>query len=96
MITDNLKPSLQCVSAAKPVQTVLGQISRAFHYRDRYIFVRLYKQYVQPHLEFSMLCSLVAMDSSRQRNSGVSPKTSGENGRGAKRNGIWRKIKNLD
>jgi hypothetical protein len=36
------------------------------------------------------------MDSSRQRNSGVSPKTSGENGRGAKRNGIWRKIKNLD
>ena len=32
---------------------VLGQISRAFHYRDRYVFVRLYRQYVRPHLEFS-------------------------------------------
>ena len=34
---------------------VLGQISRAFHYRDkyRYVFVRLYKTYVRPHLEFT-------------------------------------------
>ena len=34
-------------------QAVLGQISRAFHYRDRHVFVRLYTQYVRPHLEFS-------------------------------------------
>ncbi len=39
--------------AAKIAQTVLGQISRTFHYRDRHIFLRLYKQYVRPHLEFS-------------------------------------------
>jgi ribonuclease P/MRP protein subunit RPP40 len=26
---------------------------RYFHYRDRYTFLRLYKQYVRPHLEFS-------------------------------------------
>ena len=32
---------------------MLGQISRAFHYRDRHVFVRLYTQYVRPHLEFS-------------------------------------------
>ncbi len=30
-----------------------GQISRAFHFRDRNVFVRLYKQYVMPHLEFA-------------------------------------------
>ena len=33
--------------------TVLGQIRRNFHYRDRHIFLRLYKQYVRPHLEFA-------------------------------------------
>ena len=33
---------------------VLGQITRAFHYRDRRVFLNLYKQYVRPHLEFSV------------------------------------------
>ena len=33
-------------------QIVLGQLTRAFHYRDRHVFVRLYEQYVRPHLEF--------------------------------------------
>ena len=33
--------------------TVLAQLARAFHFRDRHIFVRLYVQYVRPHLEFS-------------------------------------------
>ncbi len=28
-------------------------MSRAFHYRDWFTFVRLYKQYVLPHLEFA-------------------------------------------
>ena len=28
--------------------------SRSFHYRDRKTFIQLYKQYVQPHLEFSI------------------------------------------
>ena len=52
-ITSNLKPAAQCAKAAKTGMTVLGQISRAFHYRDRHTFLRLYKQYVRPHLEFS-------------------------------------------
>ena len=52
-VSDNLKPSAQCSKAARTAQSVLGQISRAFHYRDRHVFVRLYSQYVQPHLEFS-------------------------------------------
>jgi hypothetical protein len=32
---------------------VLHQIRRNFHYRDRFTFVPLYKQYVRPHLEFA-------------------------------------------
>ena len=48
-----MKPSAQCAVAARTAQGVLGQITRAFHYRDRHVFMRLYKQYVRPHLEFS-------------------------------------------
>ena len=52
-ITSNLKPATQCARAARTARAVLGQIARAFHYRDRHVFVRLYVQYVRPHLEFS-------------------------------------------
>ena len=52
-VTSNLKPTAQCARAARTAQAVLGQISRAFHYRDCHVFVRLYQQYVRPHLEFS-------------------------------------------
>ena len=52
-VTSKLKPAEQCQIAARTAQAVLGQITRAFHYRDRHMFVRLYKQYVRPHLEFS-------------------------------------------
>ena len=44
----NLKPSAQCSKAARTAKAVLGQISRAFHYRDRHVFMRLYTQYVRP------------------------------------------------
>jgi ribonuclease P/MRP protein subunit RPP40 len=37
-----------------PDVPVLSQISRAFHYRDRHVFIRLYVQYVRPHLEFAV------------------------------------------
>ena len=52
-VTSTLKPASQCRAAARTAQTVLSQIGRTFHYRDRHIFVKLYKQYVRPHLEFS-------------------------------------------
>jgi hypothetical protein len=35
-VTKNLKPAGQCQKAAKTAQTVLGQLSRAFSYRDRH------------------------------------------------------------
>jgi len=52
-ITKNLKPAAQCRAAARTAQAVLSQLTRAFHYRDRHVFLRLYMQYVRPHLEFS-------------------------------------------
>ena len=51
-VSSDMKPTAQCAKAARVAQAVLGQISRAFNYRDRHVFVRLYKQYVRPHLEF--------------------------------------------
>ena len=33
---------------------VLGQMSRAFHYRDKTTWIKLYKTYVRCHLEYSV------------------------------------------
>jgi len=52
-ITASMKQTAQCKKAAHTAQTVLAQISRSFHYRDKKIFTGLYTQYVRPHLEFS-------------------------------------------
>jgi hypothetical protein len=52
-LTSILKPSAQCAKVANTTQSVLGKISRALHYRDHHVFMRLYQQYVCPHLEFS-------------------------------------------
>jgi hypothetical protein len=53
IVQKNLKPGKQCEKAANMAAAVLRQIERNFHYRDKKVFVRLYKQYVLPHLEFS-------------------------------------------
>jgi ribonucleases P/MRP protein subunit RPP40 len=52
-ISDTLKPSEQCKRAAQTANAVLGQILRSFHFRDRHTYVKLYVQYVRPHLEFA-------------------------------------------
>ena len=52
LIKDNLKPSLQCAKAAKTANAVLGQISRAVSYRDKVTFLKLFRTYVRPHLEY--------------------------------------------
>ena len=48
--TSKLKPSVQCAKAARTAQMVLGQITRAFHFRDKHVFVQLYKT----QLEFAI------------------------------------------
>ena len=52
-ISSNMKPSSQCADAANKAKAVLNQVTRAFHYRDKNVFIRLYKQFVRPHVEFS-------------------------------------------
>ena len=52
LIQRNLKPSLQCAKAAKTANAVLGQISRAVSYRDKITFLKLFRTYVRPHLEY--------------------------------------------
>ena len=53
-IHQSLRPSTQCREAAGRANVFLGQITMAFNFRDRNTFVMLYKQYVRPHLEFSV------------------------------------------
>lgn len=53
IIHSSLKPTRQCEKAAATAVGVLSQVTRNFHFRDRHVFVQLYKQYVRPHLEFS-------------------------------------------
>ena len=54
MIHQSLKPSLQCAKAAGKANQVLGQLSRSITYRDKQTFLKLYKVYVRPHLEYAV------------------------------------------
>jgi hypothetical protein len=47
----SLKPAVQCRRAARTAQTVLDQLARGIHNRSKNIFLRLYQQYVRPHLK---------------------------------------------
>ena len=42
VVNPSLKPAAQCRKVARTAQTVLAQITRGFHFRDRNIFMRLY------------------------------------------------------
>ncbi len=46
--------SEDCIKAARTASAVLSQISRAFHFQERRIFVRLYTQYTRTHIEFAV------------------------------------------
>jgi Reverse transcriptase (RNA-dependent DNA polymerase) len=53
-IPRTLKPSAQCMKAAKTATSVLEQITRSFKDRDKKVFISLFKRYVRPHLEFAV------------------------------------------
>jgi hypothetical protein len=57
-MASSLKPSQQCKKETRTAQTVLSQLSRAFHFRDRHVFLRLYVhcpvRTVRPHLEYAV------------------------------------------
>jgi hypothetical protein len=54
IVQKSLKPTRQCQKAANTSMAVLRSVQRNFHYRDKQVFVKLYKQYVRPHLEFAI------------------------------------------
>ena len=45
---------MQCAKAAKKANSVLGQLCRGVGYRDKNVFIDLYKTYVRPHLEYAV------------------------------------------
>ena len=54
LVSDNLKPSAHCSKAAKKANAVLGQITRAFHYRTKHVLAKLFKAFVRPVLEYAV------------------------------------------
>ena len=52
MLTDDLKPSYQCVQAYKKANKMLGIINRTISYRNSELLVKLYKSLVRPHVEY--------------------------------------------
>ena len=53
-VSNTLKPTAQCQAAAKKANQLVGQMARAFTYRDRHNWIRLYKVYIRPHLEYAV------------------------------------------
>ena len=54
LVSDSLKPGMQCEKAARTAQGVLTQVLRALSYRDRTVLPKIFVQYVRPHLEFAI------------------------------------------
>ena len=52
MISSSCLPTRQVGIAAMKANQILGQLLRAFTYRDCHSFVKIYKQYVRLHLEY--------------------------------------------
>jgi hypothetical protein len=83
-VVKGLKQASQCQKAARMAQGVLSHISRAFHYRDRNVFLRTICEAAPAVCESGM----VPMAGGRQGSVGESAKKSSEHD-------IWAKSKNL-
>ena len=53
LISHDLTPAQQCSKAAKKAYSVLGRISRAFTFRDKVVWTKLYKTFVWHLLKFA-------------------------------------------
>jgi hypothetical protein len=53
-ISSNLKPSHQCIAAAKKANRVLGMVYRNIQHKSPKIIKKLYLQLVRPHLEYAV------------------------------------------
>ena len=52
IVSKTLKPASQSRKSSYTAQGVLHQLAQNFHFRDRRVFMGLYKQCVRTHLEF--------------------------------------------
>ena len=52
IVSSDLKPTRQCITAATKARSVLGMIHRHFRQLNRVQFLQIYKAYVRPHLEY--------------------------------------------
>ena len=52
MLSDDLKPSYQCIQAYKKANSMLGIINRIIAYKNSELLVKLYKSLVRPHVEY--------------------------------------------
>ena len=59
IVSNDLKPSKQCVSAVKKANMTLEMIKRQIVSRDKKTIVRLYKSLVRPKLEHTILESVI-------------------------------------
>ena len=53
-VQPSLKPSVQIAESVKKANRVLGMLLKNLTYRDKYHFIKLYKQYVRCHLEYAV------------------------------------------
>ena len=52
LVTNDLKPSMQCAQAAKKAMSILSLIKRTFKTMDAWDFRLLFNCYVRPYLEY--------------------------------------------
>ena len=53
LISNDMKPRQHCAKAAKAANATLGQIARAFQYRNKQMLAKLFKVFVRPKLEYA-------------------------------------------
>ena len=51
-ITEDLKPSIQCVRSAAKAKSVMGMVNRNFKRLDKDDFLLIYKTYIRPRMEY--------------------------------------------
>ena len=54
IVSDDLKPSKQCLVATKKANSVLGRMARSFSYRSKDVWLRLYRIYIRPILKYDV------------------------------------------
>ena len=54
VVDSSMKPAVQCQTAAKNANRVLGLIGKTFHYRTKNTLVPLYKSLVRPKIEHAV------------------------------------------